>query len=307
MKIVVTGAAGFIGGHLIEQLTRDGNDCLGMDDMSIHQGNTPEWILNNEQIREKILHVDCVVYKKTLTKLNAFKPDVIFNLAVKPLEHSIELPENNFRTNTLITMNVLSYIRRHKTKLIHFSSSEVYGSAYTDNMSEEHRISPNTTYAASKAACDHAVLSYVRTFEADAMIVRPFNTIGPRQNDRTYAAIIPKTTRRIKEGKCPMINGSGNNTRDYTAVEDIVNGAIATMNLGKRGEVYNLCSGEETSTREMMDMISKEMKYFGEYDYTIERQGDVKRHRGDNTKAQNELGWKPNVNIREAVRRAIHD
>lgn len=311
MKILITGAAGFIGGHLTQELIRLGHTCLGLDDLSIHNGKIPKWVeLSKKNGAKWVLggYADCANEWNIHTELKKFRPDTIFNLAVKPLPQSLEYPRDNFETNTKITANVLDWIRHNdvSTKLIHFSSSEVYGTAQEEIMDENHVLRPTTPYAAAKAACDHLVLSYVNTFGIDATIVRPFNTIGPRQNDKSYAAIIPKTMRRIKEGKKPIIFGDGSKTRDFTAVEDIVYGAIAAMMHGRRGEVYNLCSSVEISVSEMMDMISENMGYEGGYEYATERPGDVTRHLGNNNKASAELEWEPEIDIYEAVRRAIN-
>jgi len=191
-------------------------------------------------------------------------------------------------------------------KIAFCGNSEVYGTAQDDIMTEEHVLRPTTPYAAAKNACDALVISYVKTYGIDATIVRPFNCVGPRQNDKSYAAIIPLTVKRIKEGIPPIIYGDGSKTRDFTAVEDIVRGAVAAMEHGRVGEVYNLCSSVETSVLQLMDMISEELDYQGGYQFSDERSGDVTRHLGDNNKAKRELGWTPKTSIRTAVHNAIH-
>ncbi|NMC13581.1 MAG: NAD-dependent epimerase/dehydratase family protein, partial [Chloroflexi bacterium] len=124
---------------------------------------------------------------------------------------------------------------------------------------------------------------------------------------KSYAAIIPMTVKRIKMGIPPIIYGDGSKTRDFTAVEDVVRGAIAVMEKGKTGEIYNICSSRETTVLEMMDMIANELGYKGCYQFSDERQGDVTRHLGCNRKAMIELGWSPEIGLREAVRRAIRE
>jgi len=319
MRVIVLGAAGFIASHLVEELIRQGHEILGMDDLSIHDGQRPKWVHSTRKNGAKWILGgvgDCANEWNIHQELTEFDPDVIFNLAVKPLPHSLEYPVDNFKTNTAIIYNILDtmkrvnrkreYTDRNPIRLIHFSSSEVYGTAQDDIMTEEHVLRPTTPYAAAKNACDALVISYVKTYGIDATIVRPFNTIGPRQNDKSYAAIIPLTVKRIKEGIPPIIYGDGSHTRDFTAVEDIVRGAIAAMKHGRPGEVYNLCSSVETSVIQLMDMISDELGYKGGYQFSDERPGDVTRHLGCNLKAKKELGWEPKVPIREAVRRAIH-
>ncbi len=316
MKILLTGCAGFIGGSLLERLVADGHKVLGLDDLSIHNGEIPDWI-GEKQLHKRAnlilgMYGDCTkMLLNAAPMLMDFKPDVIFNLAVLPLPQSLEAPIYNFDTNTQITEQCLELVRilndmGKNTRLVQFSSSEVYGTKGTEDMDEHHRLQPNTPYAAAKAACDHLVLSFVETFGIDAVIARPFNTIGERQNDKSYAAIIPLTARRMREGIPPVIYGDGSATRDYTYVGDIVDGAVKVMTNGRTGEVYNLCSGKETSVKEVMNIISELVGYEGGYQYSDERRGDVKRHRGDNTKASVRLGWNPKVELREAIRRAIN-
>jgi UDP-glucose 4-epimerase len=315
MKIVVAGAAGFIASHLLEQLIKDGHECLGIDDLSIHNGGIPAWIEQPEMDNVKWIlgfDGDCTDNWNIHRIFKDFNPDVIANLAVKPLPHSLEHPVNNFETNTKITLNILEWLRdipewEKKPRLVNFSSSEVYGTAQKEMINEEHQLRPTTPYAASKASCDFLVQSYVNTYGIDATIVRPFNCVGRRQNDKSYAAIIPLTVKRIKDGLLPIIYGDGTKTRDFTAVEDVVRGAIAVMEHGSVGEVYNICSSVETSVTEIIDLIAEEVGYGGVYQYSDERQGDVTRHLGDNSKARRELGWEPRVSLKEAVRRAIHD
>lgn len=318
MRIMILGAAGFIGGHLTQELIRRGHEILGMDDLSIHQGVEPKWIkLTKKSGATWLLGSDgnCMVDWYMQKAIQDFNPSTIFNLAVLPLPHSLEHPIDNFIINTGITGNILKemgiqnkerqYNDENPIRLVHFSSSEVYGTAQEDVITEEHVLRPTTPYAAAKAACDHLVMSYVNTFGVDAKIVRPFNTIGPRQNDKSYAAIIPLTVKRIKEGIPPIIYGDGSKTRDFTSVTDVVQGAIAVMEKGRSGEAYNICSSKETSVLELMDLISEELEYKGGYQFSDEREGDVTRHLGCNRKALIELGWAPKVSLRDSVREAV--
>lgn len=313
MRILITGATGFIGGHLMEALTQMGHEYMGMDDMSIN--GYPEWIDEFMEDNSNVQLVlggngDCANSWNLHSEMKKFRPNVIFNLAVMPLPHSLIEPADNVMTNIKITMNILEQMRTRmgdEIKLIHFSSSEVYGTIGNEDntMDESCELRPITPYAASKTACDQLVLSYVRTFGIDAIIVRPFNTIGPRQNENTYAAVVPLTIRRILNGESPMIYGDGLQTRDFNYVDDIVDGAIRAMERGKTGEIYNLCSGKETSISNLIDMICDEMDYHGNVKMEDERRGDVRRHIGDGDKAKYELGWKPRTPLKDAIRKTV--
>jgi UDP-glucose 4-epimerase len=317
-KILVCGGAGFIGGHLTEELVKRGHDVSILDDLSIHNKKVPHWLiqqvmncklgLGNSVIGE---NGDCTNMSRVAKTMMICNPDVIFNLAVHPLPESLINPKHVFDTNVEITHNILQMMMgreeggEKKSKLIHFSSSEVYGTCLEAPMTEHHELNPTTPYAASKAACDHLVMSYVKTFGINATIVRPFNTYGPRQNDKSYAGVIPATIKRIENGQRPLVTGNGGQTRDFTYVSDIVKGAIYAMEDGRVGEVYNLCSGKEVTIRELVSKIAILMDYTGPFDTAEDRDADVRRHIGSEYKARDELGWEPTVELEDGLEKTV--
>src|SRR3989338_9724690 len=194
--VVVTGGAGFIGSHLVDRIIDENpekifvlsNYFLGK------QSNLSEAISRFKNL--EIVKIDVGDHELVKHFFENNNVDVVFNLAVIPLPTSLELPSWTFSKNVNITSNICEMARQDKFKtLIHFSSSEVYGTSRYAPMDEKHPLEAETPYAASKVASDSLVLSYNRTFNIDCSIVRPFKNYGPRQNAGKYAAIIPLTIR----------------------------------------------------------------------------------------------------------------
>lgn len=312
MKTVICGGLGFIGGYLLEALIASGDECLVMDDLSIHDGELPDWVIDNK-IPDKAHLIlgdygDCANEWNVYNEIKEFNPDLIFNLAVHPLPESLEYPYGVFMTNVKITANILEWMKVRNTcgRLVQFSSSEVYGTMQDHVLSEDSPKHPTTPYAASKLACDALVESYVETFGLNAVIVRPFNAVGARQNSRTYAAVIPETIKRINEGKIPYITWDGLQRRDFTAAEDIVQGAILAAEKGNTGKTYNLCRGYGVSIEYIVTTLAEIMGYSGPIDNLEKRAGDVRQHIGDSTKARKELGWEPKIAMREMLERIVN-
>ena len=254
MKIAVVGGAGFIGSHLVDLLVEN-HKVFVIDNLFLGKKENVN-IAAEFFVRDASDIIDLrLIFKK-------IKPDVVFNLAVLPLPHSIQCPYKNVMENTLIVSNLLDL--QHACwfdRLIHFSSSEVYGSAQYTPMCESHPLEAVTPYAASKAAGDLICMSYHRTFHSKVSIIRPFNNYGPRQNMGTYAGLIPITVNRIMNGKAPLISGDGLQTRDYIYVGDTAR--AAKMLLERKdldGEIINVASGRAVSVYEIVRDIRDLMK-----------------------------------------------
>jgi len=163
-----------------------------------------------------------------------------------------------------------------------------------------------TPYAASKAASDQLVLSYCRTFGIDASIIRPFNNYGPRQNEGSYAGVIPLTIRRILNGEAPVIYGDGKQTRDYLYVTDTANAAIDIYNIkNTRNKVLNIASGKETSIETVVKLIANYLICDRPIAYEPERPGDVRRHIANIYLAEDLIGFKPKVSFEEGLKLTV--
>ena len=234
--------------------------------------------------------------------------EVVFNLAVIPLPTSLEKPKWTVDQNILITTAFCQLAKDNEFEtLIHFSSSEALGSAESVPMNEDHFLAPLTPYAASKAACDHIVLSYYETFGIDAAILRPFNNYGPRQNDKAYAGVVPIVIKKVLNSEPIEIHGDGEQTRDFLFVRDTVNAALEIYKCAEtRGRVTNVASGQETSVNELVKIILKNMDAETHpVKHVAPRPADIRRHCGDITNAHKLFGFQPKIALSEGLKYTI--
>jgi UDP-glucose 4-epimerase len=192
-------------------------------------------------------------------------------------------------------------------KLIHFSSSEAYGTAVEIPMTENHPLIPSTPYAASKIASDYIVLSYFKTFGLKIIIIRPFNNYGPRQNEGSYAGIIPIVIRKIKQGEPVEILGDGEQTRDFLYVKETAEATLKLCQADAIGRIINIASGKETSINHLVNKMIQIMDVKDHPIYYAEpRPGDVRRHCGGISLANQLIGFKPKMELEEGLRETIH-
>ena len=296
--VLVTGAAGFIGSHLCDILARENTNRLVLID-NLFLGKIEN--LNNSLRQKNVVFLEGDAGSESfMTKtIEKYKVQVIFNLAVIPLLTSLEVPRFSYEENVRIVVNLCELLRnRNYETLIHCSSSEAYGTAKYIPMDEDHPLDPHTPYAASKAASDLFILSYCKTFGIDARIIRPFNNYGPRQNDGSYAGVIPVTIKRILSGQKPIIYGDGNQMRDYSYVMDTVKAFIAAYEHDQAiSTVINIASGAEIRIGHLIGKISNLLGYAGEFEFGPPRAGDVQRHLGSVDRAKRILNYKPSTSF----------
>lgn len=306
-SVLVTGGAGFIGSHLVDALIlEEPEKIIVVDNFFLGKNeNLADAQKNCNSL--KVYNQDASEYEKMKTIFDSEGIDVVFDLAVIPLPASLEKPAWTFRHNLDMTLTMCELARNDLFKtLIHFSSSEAYGTSISGPMSENHPLNGTTTYAASKASSDLLILSYCRTFGIDASIIRPFNNYGPRQNERSYAGVIPLTIQRILNGEAPVIQGDGKQTRDYLYVTDTAKAAIEIYNhKNSRGRILNIASGKEVSIKYLIEFI---MDYLGcdkKIIYQPERPGDVRRHIANIYLAEDLIGFHPLVKFEEGLKTTI--
>jgi UDP-glucose 4-epimerase len=233
------------------------------------------------------------------------RPSVVINMATKALLYSFFNPVGAFEINVEVAANLAELLRAGLfDRLVHVSSSEVYGTARAAVMAEDHPMTPETSYAAGKAAADLLLNSYVRMFDLDIITARPFNNYGPRQNEGTFAAIVPATLRRISHGDSPVIEGDGSQTRDFMYVGDTAESIVRmAAHDGLRGLTLNLGTGRETSILELITTLCEVVGFDGEPEFAPERPADVRRHRADVTRAEQLLGAMPRTDLAVGLQR----
>jgi NAD dependent epimerase/dehydratase len=305
-KVLVTGAAGFIGSHLTEALVRKGYKVKAF--IRYNSRNFWGW-LEDSRCRDD-LEIVCGDIRNTDCVKSALKDiDVIFHLAALiGIPYSYSSPDSYVDTNIRGTMNILQAARELKiSRLVHTSTSEIYGTAQKVPIREDHPISPQSPYAASKSAADLMAISFCRSFDLPVAIVRPFNTYGPRQSNR---AIIPTIITQLLSKNGTVRIGSLFPTRDFTYVQDIVEGFMkAAENEDAVGQVINLGSNSEISIKELIELISGIIEIKPKIITDDKRKrpivSEVERLLADNTKAKKILGWRPKYNLREGLKETI--
>lgn len=303
---LVTGAGGFIGSHLCEKLIEKGYKVRAF--VKYNSRNFWGW-LDNSLYKEKIEIIAGDIRNYDTLKDAMSGVDAVFHLAALiGIPYSYHSPDSYVDTNIKGTLNILQVAQELGIKrLIHTSTSEVYGTAQSIPITETHPINPQSPYAATKSAADFIALSFYRSFNLPVVILRPFNTYGPRQSAR---AIIPTVITQILEGRKKIKLGSLSPTRDFTYVEDTIEGFIkATESKAAIGETINLGNNSKISIRDLAVLISKlmEVKIEIEFDQQRKRpkQSEVERLQADNEKAKRILKWSPKYSLEEGLEKTI--
>jgi UDP-glucose 4-epimerase len=301
--VVVTGGAGFIGSHLVDRLILESPKKIIVHD-NLFLGNMDNLIgaLEHESV-VSFQKLDVSDSSQVEEFYASNHVDVVFDLATVPLPTSLEKPAWSTLQNTQMAVNLCECARKgHIDRIVHLSSSEVYGTARFVPMDETHPWVPETPYAASKAAADHIYLSYRNTFGIDVAIIRPFNQYGPRQNSGSYSGIIPRLSKAILNRTSFEIYGDGEQTRDYLYVSDTVD---AIVMISKRdesiGQIINLGSGSEISVNEIVQTIADFYGVENNFKHSAARPGDVRRHYAGVNLAKEMFGFSAKTSFKEGI------
>tara|TARA_B100001057_G_scaffold16788_1_gene15691 strand:- start:2061 stop:3074 length:1014 start_codon:yes stop_codon:yes gene_type:complete len=307
-KVIVTGGLGFIGSNLIDLLISKNYHVINIDKVTYSSNfyNTRE---HKNSKNYKFIKCD-IKDKRIKNILFKYKPSAIFNLAAEThVDRSIDSPESFIQSNIVGVFNLLEcfkkFVKSHKSKLIHISTDEVYGDILSGRSSENYPYQPSSPYAASKAASDHLVSSYVRTFKIPAIVTNCSNNYGPKQHPEK---LIPKLIYNILNNKPLPIYGKGTNSREWIYVKDHCEALLKIFIKGKVGEFYNIGSNKNLNNLQVsknLINISKSVTKIGKkvkICFVKDRPGHDVRYALNSSKIKKKLGWKPRTNFRQGIK-----
>ncbi len=306
-SVLVTGAGGFIGGHVVERLVRDGAQVRAFCRYnSRNERGTLDWIEPNVVAEVEVVLGELRDLESVASAIDG--SEVVLHLGAQiAIPYSYVNPRDFIEVNVLGTLNVAQAALRHGVqRIVHTSTSEVYGTAQAVPITEAHPLEPQSPYAASKVAADKLMDSYHRSFDLPVCVLRPFNTYGPRQSAR---AIIPTIISQALAGSTLKL-GSLHPRRDLTFVEDTAAGFVAAATSeGAVGRTIQLGTNHDVSVGDLVEMISEVLGR----ELTVET--DPARIRPDKSEverlisgpllARELLGWEPTVDLREGLARTI--
>ena len=307
-KIIVTGGLGFIGSNLVDLLISKNYYVINVDKVT-YSSNFYNTLEHKNSKNYKFFKCD-IKDKKIKNILFKYKPAAIFNLAAEThVDRSIDNPESFIQSNIVGVFNLLEcfkeYSKKHKSKLIHISTDEVYGDILSGRSSESYPYQPSSPYAASKAASDHLVSSYVKTYKIPAMVTNCSNNYGPKQHPEK---LIPKLIYNILNNKPLPIYGKGTNSREWIYVKDHCEALLKVLKKGKVGEFYNIGSNKNLNnlqvskalinTSKSIIKIGKKVKIL----FVKDRPGHDIRYALNSNKIKLKLGWKPKTNFRQGIK-----
>jgi len=308
--VLVTGADGFIGSHLTEVLVRKGYKVRAM--AQYNSFGSWGWLDNCAEDVKGNFEVVLGDIRDPHGVKNSMKGCnfVLHLAALIAIPYSYHSPDMYVETNIKGTLNVLQAARElGVSRVIHTSTSEVYGTAKFVPITEDHPLQGQSPYSASKIAADQLAFSFYSSFDMPVIIVRPFNTYGPRQSAR---AVIPTIITQIAAGAKTINLGSTSPTRDFSFVADTVDGFVSALENGSPfGQIINLGSNFEISIGDVVDIISKEMNSeigINRDDIRLRpSKSEVERLWADNSKAQLVLNWKPKYSGAKGFQQGIQE
>ena len=302
--VLVTGGAGFIGSELVRQLAARGDRVLIVDNLVNGRRENVAEVLSDAV---QLLPVD-------VRKLDAITPHlaavrVVYHLACLGVRHSVHSPVENHEVNATATLHLLAACRAAGVpRFVYVSSSEVYGTAKWAPMTEDHPTFPCTVYGASKLAGECYTRAYFRTYGYPTVVIRPFNTYGPRSHhEGDSGEVIPKFLLRCLAGKPMVIFGDGAQTRDFTYVSDSAAGILlAGEHENAVGDTINLGFGSEVTINDLAQQIAE---VAGRADAVVQhdvpRPGDVLRLYADMRHARESVGYAPTIPLAEGLARLL--
>ena len=301
-KYLITGVSGFVGRYFVEYLKKTEPSAMVM---GVDITPSCDWVTEYQKL-------NLTDAKSVELVINEFKPNYILHLAsISSVGQSWQDPIGCFQNNTTIMLNILDAIVKNKlkTRILSVGSSEEYGNGDMP-LKEDMLLNPQNPYAVAKVSQELLGKLYAQNMDVDVLMTRSFNHIGPHQNERFVVPSFIRQLVNISQGaENKMLVGNIEVARDFTDVRDVVDAYYKILHKGKRGEVYNVCTGKAVKLRDIIDIAEDILgiKANVEIDVSRLRPNDVMLIEGDDSKIKQELGWEPQYNIKQTIKDIINN
>lgn len=299
MKVLVTGAAGFIASHVTDRLLKRGHDILAIDNLSSGK---------RENLAESVeLQVVDICSEKAAELISDFKPHAVFHLAAQvSVRNSVDDPFHDAKTNILGTLNVFGAAAKAGAEAFIYSSTggAIYGEQIEYPARESHPTRPVSPYGASKLAADNYLHFFAHDKNIRCVALRYANVFGPRQDPHGEAGVVAIFTKALLKGKTPTINGDGRQTRDYVFVSDVADANILALEKDVAGAV-NIATGIETGVNEIFQKLKNIIGADVPENHGPAKRGEQMRSVLCIDKAKEVLGWQPKVSFDEGLEKTV--
>jgi UDP-glucose 4-epimerase len=302
MKVLVTGGAGFIGSHIVDRLVAESHEVVVLDDL-----NTG----SRADVHSAARFVEGSVADEDVVRDAVAGCDLVFHQAAhKAVLRSVEQPLPTDTANTHGTLMVLkAALDAGVRRVVHASSSSIYGGADRVPTREDEPLRPRSPYAVTKLAAEHYCRVFTELYGLETVALRYFNVYGPRQRpDATYAAVIPLFIDALLQGRRPIVHGDGEQTRDFTYVSDVVDANLAAAVAPAErcsGGAYNIAGGASWSLLDILAILGKLLAVEPDPEFTDPRPGDVRRSQADASAAARDLDFTCAVGLDDGLARTI--
>jgi UDP-glucose 4-epimerase len=301
VRVLVTGGGGFIGSHMVERLLRDGQEVRVLDNFATGKRE------NLFGLEVELVEGDIQSYERVHTAIRGSEI-VVHEAALPSVPRSVQDPLTSNAANVIGTLNVLLAARDADVRRVVFaSSSSIYGANQALPKQEDMRPLPISPYAVAKLAGEGYCRSFYEIFGLETVALRYFNVFGPRQDPLSqYAAVIPNFITAMLAGEQPVVYGDGEQSRDFTHVENVVDATLLAMDReGVAGQMFNIAAGERVSLNRVLEYLSELTGTEANARYEPARPGEVRHSQADISAAQEALGYRPAITAEEGLRRTV--